>query len=115
MDTVEWAMPALMRMFASQDDICRFEPETPEDEQSCEDATQYVGYLINRKNNGFITTHDAIKQCLIARMGVTKTYCDKSWVEKEERYQGVSVVEVQALDQDPEVEITEVLLYGEVP
>lgn len=29
MDTVEWAMPALMRMFASQDDICRFEPESP--------------------------------------------------------------------------------------
>ena len=48
-------------------------------------------------------------------MGVTKTYCDKSWVEKEERYRGVSVVEVQALDQDPEIEIVEVLLYGEVP
>lgn len=115
MDTVEWAMPALMRMFASQDDICRFEPESPEDEQSCEDATQYVGYLINRKNNGFITTHDAIKQCLISRMGVTKTYCDKSWVEKEERYQGVSQVELQALEADPEVEVAEVVPYGIVP
>lgn len=94
MDTVEWAMPALMRMFASQDDICRFEPESPEDEKPCDDATQYIGYLINRKNEGFITTHDAIKQCLMARMGVTKTYCDKSSVEKEERYQGVSQIEL---------------------
>lgn len=115
MDTVEWAMPALMRMFASQDDICRFEPETPEDERACDDATQYVGYLINRKNNGFITTHDAIKQCLIARMGVTKTYCDKSSVEKEERYQGVSQVELQALEADPEVEVADVVPYGTVP
>lgn len=94
MDTVEWAMPALMRMFASQDDICRFEPESPEDEKTCDDATQYIGYLINRKNEGFITTHDAIKQCLMARMGVTKTYCDKSSVEKEEHYQGVSQIEL---------------------
>lgn len=48
-------------------------------------------------------------------MGVTKTYCDKSWVEKEERYQGVSQVELQALEQDPEIEVVEVVPYGEVP
>jgi len=90
MDTVEWAMPSLMRMFASADDICRFEPESPEDEQRCDDATQYIGYLIHRKNNGFTVLHDAIKSALITRMGVIKVWCDKSFDERTERYQGLS-------------------------
>lgn len=98
MDTVEWAMPALMRMFASADDICRFEPESPEDEKATDDATQYIGYLIHRKNNGFTVLHDAIKSCLITRMGVVKVWCDKSWDEREERYEGLSQEELAALE-----------------
>lgn len=115
MDTVEWAMPALMRMFASADDICRFEPENPEDEKGCDDATQYIGYLIHRKNNGFTVLHDAIKSSLIARVGIVKVYCDKSWDEREERYEGCSQVDVEALQSDPEIEVVSVEPYGVVP
>lgn len=115
MDTVEWAMPSLMKMFASADDVIRFEPESPEDERACGDATDYIGYIINRKNNGFTVLHDAIKSCLISRMGVVKAYCDKRWDEREERYAGLSLSEVQALQQDPEIEVVEVEQDGEVP
>lgn len=73
MDTVEWAMPALMDVFASADDIIRFEPDGQEDEQACQDATNYVGWLIHRKNeDGFITIHDAVKSALISRTGYGK-------------------------------------------
>ncbi|HZF98251.1 MAG TPA: hypothetical protein VEY92_08420 [Pseudoxanthomonas sp.] len=115
MDTIEWMMPSLMRMFAGSDDIIRFEPETPEDDRACEDATTYVGYLINRKNEGFTLLHDAIKSSLMTRMGVVKVYCDKRWDEREERYEGLSMPEVQALEMDPEIEVVEVVPYGEVP
>lgn len=115
LDTVEWMMPSLMRMFGSADDIIRFEPESPEDEKPCDDATNYIGYLINRKNEGFTVLHDAIKSCLITRMGVVKVYCDKRWDEREERYQGLSQPEVEALSQDPEIEIVSVEQDGEVP
>ena len=47
MDVVEWAMPALMDVFASSDDIVRFEPDGQEDEQDCQDATNYIGYARN--------------------------------------------------------------------
>lgn len=90
-------MPSLMRMFTSSDDIIRFEPETPEDEKACDDATQYVGYLIHRKNNGFTLLHDAIKSSLITRVGVIKAFCDKTWEEREEHYRGLSVIELQSL------------------
>jgi hypothetical protein len=107
MDTVEWAMPGLMEALTG-DDIVAFEPDNEQDEQGAEDATRYVNHLIYERNPGFVTLHDAIKSCLIARMGVVKVYCDKSTVEKEERYRGVSAYELQALQSDPEIEVTEV-------
>lgn len=105
LDTVEWIMPDLMRMFAGSDEIVRFEPDSPEDQQAADDATAYVGYLIHRKNNGFVLLHDAIKSALISRMGVIKCYCDKTWDYREEFYQGISVLEREALLADPEVEL----------
>src|SRR5690606_35350066 len=91
MDTVEWAMPSLMDIFASSDDIIRFEPDGPEDEQACNDATNYIGWLIHRKNeDGFITIHDAVKSALMMRAGWGKAYVCKYQEEREERYEGLS-------------------------
>lgn len=108
MDTVEWAMPAMMDMFASADDVVRFEPDGEEDEQAAEDATNYVGYLIHRRNDGFTTLHDAIKSALIQRIGVVKVYADSREDIREERYVGLSQFDMEALEADPEVEIDEV-------
>lgn len=115
MDTVEWAMPGIMEALTGADDVVTFRPRRPGDEQGAEDATAYVNHIIYEENEGFITLHDAIKQALIARMGVVKVWCDKSWEEEEERYQGLSMAEVEALQNDPDIEVTEVLPYGEQP
>src|SRR5574340_20723 len=91
MEAVEWAMPSLMDMFASSDDIIRFEPDSQEDEQGCQDATNYIGYLIHRKNeDGFITIHDAVKSALICRSGFGKCYVEQSQDYRLERYQGMT-------------------------
>lgn len=108
MDTVEWIMPGLMRMFAGTDDVVRFEPTAEGDEQNCTDATEYCAWVLHRKNEGFTVLHDAIKSALITRMGIIKAYCDRSWEEKEERYTGLSELDLAALKQDDEIEIKEV-------
>lgn len=90
MDTVEWAMPGIMEALTGADDIVSFKAKRPGDEKKAEDATKYANYIVYEENDGFILLHDAIKSCLLSRMGVVKAYCDKSSVEKEERYQGVS-------------------------
>lgn len=108
LDTVEWAMPALMRMF-SQDGVIRFEPDHPDDEKQAEDATNYCNHLFFRKNNGFTTLHDAIKSCLVARMGVVKVWCDKGFDERTETYRGLSQQEVQAISSDPKLDVVEVV------
>jgi hypothetical protein len=114
MDTVEWAMPCLMRMFA-QDDVIRFEPDHPDDDQHVEDASDYIAHLFYRKNNGFTTLHDAIKSALLFRMGVVKVYCDHRWEHRQEEYRGLSQVEVQALQQDGAIEVLSVEQDGELP
>jgi hypothetical protein len=103
MDTVEWAMPGIMEALAGAPDIVSFKAKRPGDEKRAADATKYANYIINEENEGFITLHDAIKSCLIARMGVIKVYCDKSSADKEERYRGVSLIELEALQSDPDV------------
>mgnify|MGYP006868015776 CR=1 FL=1 len=116
MDTVEWAMPALMDTFASADDIVRFEPDSPEDEQACMDATNYIGFLIHRKNeDGFTTIHDAVKSSLIARTGWGKCYVEEAQDYRQERYSGLTQQEVQILEGDPEIEIVEQYETGMVP
>lgn len=108
MDVVEWAMPALMDVFAASDEIIRFEPDGPEDEQSARDATQYISWLLERKNeDAFVTKYDAIKSALIARAGFGKCYVDRHQEYREESYEGLSAEDVAILRQDPEIEIIE--------
>lgn len=115
MDTVEWAMPGIMEALTGADDVVTFRPRRPGDEQAADDATAYVNHVIYEENEGFITLHDAIKQALIARMGVIKVWCDKSWEEEEERYEGLSQGEVEALQNDPDIEVVEVIPMGDQP
>ena len=113
LETVEWAMPALMDVFASADDIIKFEPDSQEDEQAAQDATNYIGWLIHRKNeDGFITIHDAIKSALIARVAFGKCYVEDTQDYREERYSGLTEEQCQALALDPELEIYERIEAG---
>jgi hypothetical protein len=112
MDTVEWAMPGIMEALNGADDIVSFKAKRPGEERSAQDATHYVNHIVFQENEGFVTLHDAIKSCLITRMGVVKVSCDKSYDEREERYQGLTQEEVASLEDDQDIEIASVEPYG---
>jgi len=78
------------------------------DEKACNDATEYCSYLLHRKNPGFVVLHDAIKSALISRIGVVKVYCDERWDEREEHYENLSQIDVQALSADEFVDLVSV-------
>lgn len=107
MDTVEWMMPSLMKIFAGQDDVVQFLPDDEKDEQAASDATEYCGYLFYRRNPGFRILHDAIKNCLIQRSAFVKVYCEDDWDQRLERYYGIPDFELEALNNDPDVEVVE--------
>ena len=52
-DTIEWIKPSLMRVFASGDEMVKFNPHGPEDVPMAKQATDYVNYVFTKDNPGW--------------------------------------------------------------
>lgn len=106
-NAVEWAMPSLMRIFASGDKTVTFEPRKPGDEPKADLATDYVNYLYWTKNHGFKITYAWIKDALLQKNGIIKVYCEKKTETKTEEYEGLTDAQMVALVSDDDVEVLE--------
>lgn len=80
LETIEWIMPSLMRIFAGGDRYVEFDPQGEEDEDQAEQETDFVNYVFNKENDGFMVLYTWIKGALLLK----NSYC-KVWVEEEER------------------------------
>lgn len=106
MEAVEWAKPSLFRIFTTTDDIIRFEPKTPEQEQAAADATLYVNNVVFGREM-FRLVHDVLADGLYQRVGWCIAHCP---VEKETRlleYEGLTEQEAMALIMEPAMGISE--------
>ena len=63
-DTVEWILPALLKIFTSTDKAVSFEPTTAADVEGAEQATDACNYVFYKQNNGFLILYTAIKDAL---------------------------------------------------
>ena len=106
-DVIESVMPSIMKIFTAGDDVVKFEPQGPEDEQAAQQATDYCNWIFNRDNEGFLILYDWIKDALLQKLGAVKAWWDESEDVTEETYQGLTDLELQQLLQDPEVEPVE--------
>lgn len=106
-DTVEAIMPNLMRVFTANDKYVRFAPRTAEDVEAAEQASNYVNYVINQRNDGYKLLHTFFKDALLFRMGVIKFFWEEQEQVDEEEYSGLSEEELVMLMNDPDVEIVE--------
>jgi hypothetical protein len=79
-DAVEQMRAQLLETFAGGKDICKFDPQAPEDTQAAKVCTDYTSYVIFRQNDGYRIFSDAIYDGLTARVGVAKVY----WETREE-------------------------------
>lgn len=88
-DTVEWIMPSLVRVFTSGEDVVAFQPESPADIQIAKQATDYVNYIWNNDNHGFLIFYSWFKDALISKNGVVKIWWDKMPTTQRKRYSGL--------------------------
>lgn len=86
-DTIEWVMPALMKIFTAGTEVVRFEPTGPEDEEAASQATDYVNWIFNQKNPGFIILYDLFKDGLLQKNGIAKVWWEER-TDKETRTLG---------------------------
>lgn len=96
-DTVEWILPSLLRIFASGDQIARYEPETQADEQFAKDATDYIGHVFMKDNPGFLILYTWFKDALIEKNGVVKYWWEVETRQKVESYDGLDEMQFTAL------------------
>lgn len=89
MDTVEWIMPSLMRIFCTMEAI-QFDPVGPEDEQYAKEETGYVRHVLWKKNPGFMILYEWIKTFLLQKVGYVKYWWDTSEKVSFQRFSGLS-------------------------
>ncbi len=106
-DTVEGLMPSLMEIFASGDEVVRFEPVGQEDEDQAAQEGDYVNHVLMQENRGFIVLHDYIKDGLLSKNGYVKVWWDSG--EKEERlsWKGLTDDAYALILDDEDLEIEE--------
>ena len=71
-DVIESILPTLLRTFAASDGIVKCEPVTAEDEEVAKQASDYLNYVFNKDNDGFITLYTLFKDALIQKMVLQK-------------------------------------------
>lgn len=110
-NAVEWAMPSLMRIFASGEKIVTFEPRKPGDEPKADLATDYCNHLFWVKNHGFAIAYSWIKDALLQKNGIVKVFCEDKTETCTEEYQGLTEGQMHMLAGDKEVEVLEQATY----
>lgn len=103
-DAVEDLMPALLKPFTTVDEIVRFDPQNPGDEDAAQQATDYINYLFTRQNDGFTVLYCLVKDILLMKNGFCKVYWENYEDVTKESYEGLSDVEMAMLMQDGELE-----------
>ncbi|MCK5013201.1 MAG: hypothetical protein KAS66_05235 [Candidatus Omnitrophica bacterium] len=111
-EVIEWAMPSIMRVFSSGDDVVEYTPKGPEDEENAKQATDYANFVFYSDNPGFLILNTWFKDAFLAKMGVVKSWWEEKTTIEHESYSGLTDDELMVFEQDDEVEITALTSYG---
>jgi hypothetical protein len=106
-DTIEWILPTIVRIFCSGEDAVEFEPETENDVKTAKQATEYVNFIWDRDNKGFLNFYSWFKDALLQKNGVIKIWWDNTPTHKRERYYGLDDFSFTQIASDPDVEVSE--------
>ena len=78
-DTIEWAIPSLIKVFFGGEDICKLQgARTEKDEESAVAHTDLIKYQLERHNEGFLVFYDWIKNAMVDNLGIVKCYWERS-------------------------------------
>lgn len=121
MDTIEWMMPSLMRVFTASHDIVVIQPMGGEDVTAAEQHQALINYQFNYKMEGFTKFYTWFKDALIYGFGVVKITWENFYEKKSLFYEEMSNEEFAALsiqtnisiesyDEYEDVAVTEVVL-----
>ena len=104
-EVVDGALPQLIRVFTSSDNVVEFQPVNDGDEPFSKQATEYCNWVFYKDNDGFLILHNWFKDALLQKTGVVKAYWDDKKDVTKEKYENLSDDELLMLMQDQELEV----------
>jgi hypothetical protein len=116
-EAVDGALPQLLRVFTQSDDVVRFEPKAPGDEEKAKQATEYCNWVLMNDNPGFEVFQTWFKDALLQKNGVIKVWWNDETSVDKEKYQNLSEEELTMLLSDGQMEVVKQkqTQIGEVP
>lgn len=106
-DVVEGLTPIVLKPFVASEDVVRFNPLGPDDEEAAEQESDYINWVVTQRNGSFNELTAWVKNGLLQKNGVVKYWWEKSKRAKVERYYGVEDDVLDLLKLDKSVEIVE--------
>ncbi len=106
-DTIESALPQLLKVFVSGDRVVTFDPKSPEDQDGAEQETDYINHLVMEKNSGYLLFYVWFKDALLSKNGYVKAYVEEESEVEEESYEGLTDAQLQMLVSEDNVEVLE--------
>lgn len=106
-DTIEWIKPSLLRIFTSGDEVARFDPVGPEDEEAAAQETDYINYVIQDKNPWFSIAYEWFTDALLTKNAYALAYWDTSKTPTTENYSGITDEQLAMLLMGDGVELVQ--------
>lgn len=106
--TVESALPDIIEIFTSDENIMEFTPSGEDDVEKAQQETQVVNHVFYQQNNGFLVLYTFIKEALLTKNGFTKVFWDERETDEVEEYFNIDEDQLTALRADDDLEVTEV-------
>lgn len=106
-EVVEWALPQIVETFLAGDQVARFDPVGPEDEDEAMQQTDLANHCFLKENNGFLVLSTAFKDALIQELGIVHWYWMQSQRVEHEFYEGLTPEQIAMnLQANPDIQIT---------
>ncbi len=110
-DTVNWMLPDLMEIFMGSTRMVEYKPRSREDEDSSDQATDYINYVFVNECDGYSLLWDAFWNALVTANGPIKCYWDTSDEEDVTIHRGLSEMQYAELVADDDIEVLQVSEY----
>ena len=107
LEVVENILPSLLRIFTAGEQIVKFDPQGPEDQEVAEQCTDYINHIFMKDNPGFMILYTMFKDALLQKNGFVKHYYKEIEKTKTEEYADLTDVEYNSLLIDDAVTIEE--------
>lgn len=110
-DTIESALPQLLKVFVAGDKVVTFDPKGPEDQEAADQETDYINHVVMEKNEGFKVFYVWFKDALLSKNGYVKVYSESYEETEEYEYKGLTEGQLAMLASDEKTEVLEHTAY----